>query len=113
MVLEWRAFDSGAAHESGVFVMKSASPLTIAIAIVLVITAPAIRRTRKFLIMLAVLQLAGCGVEVAGTAATVAAAKAKEAEEAKKTMDQFKQNLDAARQAQQQATEAAEKEAGK
>lgn len=51
MVLEWRAFDSGAAHESGTFVMKSASPLTIAIAIVVVITAPAIRRTRKSLIM--------------------------------------------------------------
>lgn len=67
----------------------------------------------KYLTMLLLLLLAGCGVEVAGTAATVAVAKAKEAEEGKKTMEQFKQNLDAAQLAQQQANEAAEKEAGK
>lgn len=65
----------------------------------------------KYLIMIVLLVLAGCGIEVAGTAATGAAAKAKEAEEAKKTMEQYQQNLNAAQQTQQQTVDQAEKEA--
>lgn len=67
----------------------------------------------RYLTILAVLLLAGCGVEVAGTAATVAAGKAKEAEEAKKTMEQYRQNLDTAQKAQLQGIDEAEKAAGK
>jgi len=61
--------------------------------------------------MLALLLLAGCGVEVAGTAATGAAAKAKEAEEAKKTMEKYQQDLNAAQQAQLKGVDEAEKAA--
>lgn len=67
----------------------------------------------RYLTLLALLLLAGCGIEVAGTAATGAATKAKEAEVAKKTVEQYRQNLDAAQQAQLQGVADEEKAAGK
>lgn len=54
------------------------------------------------LVALAVVTLAGCGVETATTAATGAAIKAKEVEAAKKTQDQTRQKIDQAMDQMQQ-----------
>jgi polyhydroxyalkanoate synthesis regulator phasin len=47
----------------------------------------------KLIIVLALLALAGCGVETATTAATGAAVKKREVEEGKKTTEQAQQKI--------------------
>ena len=63
---------------------------------------------RSIIVLVAIVALAGCGVEVATTAATVAAAKQKEIEQGKKTMEQVQQNLGKAMEQTQQSTERAD-----
>ena len=63
---------------------------------------------RSIIVLVAIVALAGCGVETATTAATVAAAKQKEVEQGKKTMNQVQQNLDKAMEQTQQSTERAD-----
>jgi len=65
---------------------------------------------QKFIIVLTLLALAGCGAETATTAATGAAIKKREVEEGKKTMGEAQQKIGAAmEQAQQRAEKDAEK----
>lgn len=62
---------------------------------------------RGLILPMAVLCLAGCGIETASTAATAAALKAKEAQHAQDTKAQVVNQLDAAqRQADQRLKEA-------
>ena len=68
---------------------------------------------RLFIVALAVVALAGCGVETATTAATGAAIKKKELEEGKKTQERMQQKIDQAvdqmQQRAQHAGDAAER----
>lgn len=67
---------------------------------------------KTVILVLAVIALAGCGVETATTAATSAAIKKQELEQGKKTMEQAQQKIDQATQQMQRAqaeTEAASK----
>jgi outer membrane lipoprotein-sorting protein len=63
---------------------------------------------RTIIVLVAIVALAGCGVETATTAATVAAAKQKEIEQGKKTMEQVQQNLGKAMDQTQQSTQKAD-----
>lgn len=66
----------------------------------------------RFISLIAVAALAGCGVDTATSAATAAALKKQEVEQGKKTMEQARQNIDKAMeqvQQSQQSREAAEK----
>ncbi len=64
---------------------------------------------RQTIIVVAVVVLAGCGVETASTAATAAAVKKQEIEQGKKTMEQMQQNIGRAmEQTQQRAAPADE-----
>ena len=65
---------------------------------------------QKLIIVLALLALAGCGVETATTAATGAAVKKREIEEGKKTMGEAQQKIG---QAMEQVQQRAEKDADK
>ena len=58
-------------------------------------------------LLMALLVLAGCGIESASTAATAAALKKQEVEQGRKTLEQFQQKLDQANQAAQQRAEQA------
>lgn len=59
---------------------------------------------RPILLLMALVALAGCGVETATTAATSAAIKKQEIEQGKKTMSQAQQKVEqAARQMQERA----------
>ncbi len=66
----------------------------------------------RFLILLGLLPLTGCGAEVAGTAATAAADKAEEAQEAQRmqqeVVERYQQQMDAALELQQRRLDAAE-----
>ncbi len=62
---------------------------------------------QKLILPMAVLCLAGCGIETAGTAATAASLKAKELQHAQDTQAQVVNQLDAAqRQADQRLKDA-------
>ncbi len=63
---------------------------------------------RTIVVLVAIVALAGCGVETATTAATVAAAKQKEIEQGKKTMEQVQQNLGKAMDQTQQSAQKAD-----
>jgi len=58
-------------------------------------------------LLVALLVLAGCGIESASTAATAAALKKQEVEQGRKTLEQFQQKLDQANQVAQQRAEQA------
>jgi hypothetical protein len=65
---------------------------------------------RGWIIGIAAIALAGCGVEVASTAATGAAIKKQEIEDGKKTMSQVEQKVgQSVEQMQQRATKDADK----
>ena len=66
---------------------------------------------KQIIAFVAVLALAGCGVETVTTAATVAAAKKQEIEQGKKTMEQMQQNIGKAMEQTQQSTARAEEAA--
>ena len=64
----------------------------------------------KLIVVLALLAVAGCGVETATTAATGAAIKQREVEEGKKTMERAQQKIGRAmEEAQQRADKDADK----
>jgi hypothetical protein len=63
---------------------------------------------RQIIAVIAVVALAGCGVETATTAATIAAAKKQEIEQGKKTMEQMQQNIGKSMEQTQQSTERAD-----
>jgi hypothetical protein len=65
----------------------------------------------KYIALLLLLTLSGCGVDVATSAATVAAAKAKEIKEGKKTEERMVNQVNAALVAGQQRNQTAEREA--
>lgn len=56
----------------------------------------------RYIALVLILLLAGCGADVASTAATIAAAKAREAEQAQKTQDQIVNQINDALAAGQQ-----------
>jgi curli biogenesis system outer membrane secretion channel CsgG len=60
---------------------------------------------RQIFIILAVMALAGCGVETASTAATAAAIKKQELEQGKRTMEQAQQKIDRSMQNLQRAAD--------
>ena len=63
----------------------------------------------KILIVpIALLLLAGCGVETAGTAATAAALKKQELEQGKNTMQRAQEKIDAAAKLEQQSASQSE-----
>jgi len=57
---------------------------------------------KTLFVAVAIVALAGCGVETVGTAATAASIKAKEMEEGKKTLERAQQKIDQATQLMQQ-----------
>ncbi len=63
---------------------------------------------KPIIALIAVVALAGCGVETATTAATIAAGKKQEIEQGKKTMEQMQQNIGKAMDQTQQSTERAD-----
>ncbi len=58
--------------------------------------APIVPRMKTFLVAIAALALAGCGVETATTAATAASIKKQELEQGQKTMQQMQEKVGAA-----------------
>ena len=60
---------------------------------------------RQIFMILAVMALAGCGVETASTAATAAAIKKQELEQGKRTMEQAQQKIDRSMQSLQRAAD--------
>ncbi|MDB5811540.1 MAG: hypothetical protein JWN94_3662 [Betaproteobacteria bacterium] len=63
----------------------------------------------RFLSIVVMFSLIGCGVETATTAATGAAIKKQEIEDGKKTMDQVQQKVDVAAEQMKQRNENLEK----
>ena len=65
---------------------------------------------KKITVVLAMVVLAGCGVESASTAATAAAVKKQEIEQGKKTMEQVQQkigqSMEQIQQSRQEASDA-------
>ena len=60
---------------------------------------------RQIFMILAVMALAGCGVETASTAATAAAIKKQELEQGKRTMEQAQQKIGRSMQDLQRAAD--------
>ena len=63
---------------------------------------------RQIIAIVAIVALAGCGVETMTTAATVAAAKKKDIEQGKKTMEQMRQDIGKAMEQTQQSADRAD-----
>lgn len=57
---------------------------------------------KRYIGLVFILMLTGCGADVMSTTATIAAGKAKEAEEAKETQEQILNQIDSAMMAGQQ-----------
>jgi len=68
---------------------------------------------RQFVLLLAVVALAGCGVDTATTAATGAAIKKEEVEQGRKTMGQAQQKVERAAQQMQERAQRDSDTAGK
>jgi hypothetical protein len=68
---------------------------------------------RLFVLLLAVVALAGCGVDTATTAATSAAIKKEEVEQGRKTMGQAQQKVEQAAQQMQERAQRDSDTAGK
>jgi hypothetical protein len=68
---------------------------------------------RQFVLLLAVVALAGCGVDTATTAATGAAIKKEEVEQGRKTMGQAQQKVEQAAQQMQERAQRDSDTAGK
>jgi hypothetical protein len=68
---------------------------------------------RQFVLLLAVVALAGCGVDTATTAATSAAIKKEEVEQGRKTMGQAQQKVEQAAQQMQERAQRDSDTAGK
>ena len=68
---------------------------------------------RQFVLLLAVVALAGCGVDTATTAATGAAIKKEEVEQGRKTMGQAQQKVEQAAQQMQERAQRDSETAGK
>ena len=63
---------------------------------------------RRFIAVIAIVALSGCGVDTVTTAATGAAAKKNEIEQGKKTMEQVQQDIGKAMEQSQQRSERAD-----
>jgi len=63
---------------------------------------------RQLIAVVAVVALAGCGVETASTVATAAAVKKQEIEQGKKTMEQMQQDIGKAMEQTQKSVDRAE-----
>jgi hypothetical protein len=63
---------------------------------------------KRYIAIVAIAALAGCGVETATTAATVAAAKKQEIEQGRKTMDQMQHSIDKSMEQTQKGAERTE-----
>jgi curli biogenesis system outer membrane secretion channel CsgG len=68
---------------------------------------------RQFVLLLAVVALAGCGVDTATTAATSAAIKKEEVEQGRKTIGQAQQKVEQAAQQMQERAQRDSDTAGK
>lgn len=68
---------------------------------------------KNIAVVIAIVAIAGCGVETATTAATVAAAKKQEIEEGKRTMNEVQQKIGHAMEQVQQSRQEASDADGK